>query len=249
MDGNNDDDDHDDEYDDEYGNKDSSSSGGRLGVVRGDVDDDDEEADEYASARKLVERAANREALLKGGGGDATSSSEHNAATNSAVIDSTQQQQQQQLGNDYSDMTLKPDHIARPIWTCPDGTIYLEATHALYVTAYDFLVAIAEPITRPEYVHEYKLTPYSLYAAVATNIDTESIVGVLHRYSKNELPAGVIRFIRECTKRYGKARLVLKYNRYHVESDHPFVLRASHSTKTTNTNKIIGPVRFLHVPT
>jgi len=215
-----DDDDRDDEYDDEYSRKDSS--GGRPGVVRGDVDDDDDEVDEYASARKLVERAANREALLKGGG-DA-SSSEHDAAADAdggAVVGSARQQ----LGNDYSDMTLKPDHIARPLWTCPDGTIYLEATHALYVAAYDFLVAIAEPITRPEYVHEYKLTPYSLYAAVATNIDTESIVGVLRRYSKNELPAGVIRFIRECTKRYGKARLVLKYNRYHVESDHPFVLR------------------------
>ena len=173
-----DDDDHDDEYDDEYSKQDSLGRPGVVGVVRGDVDDDDEEADEYASARKLVDRAANREALLKGG--DA-SSSKNNAATNADVVGSTRQQQ---LGNDYSDMTLKPDHVARPLWTCPDGTIYLEAAHALYVTAYDFLVAIAEPITRPEYVHEYKLTPYSLYAAVATNIDTESIVKVLHRYSK-----------------------------------------------------------------
>lgn len=46
----------------------------------------------------------------------------------------------------------------------------------MYAQAYDFLVAIAEPVARPEFLHEYKLTPYSLYAAVATNIDTESIV-------------------------------------------------------------------------
>lgn len=50
--------------------------------------------------------------------------------------------------------------------------------------AYDFLVAIAEPVSRPEFVHEYKLTPYSLYAAVAVSIDTESIVRVLNRLSK-----------------------------------------------------------------
>jgi hypothetical protein len=231
-----DDDDHDDEYDDEYNKNESSSSsgtrlGGGIGVIRGEIEDDDDEVDEYASARKLVERAANREALLKGGSdsGDGalskTNATTADTASAAASVGSTHQQQQQQLGNDYSNMTLKSDHIARPIWTCPDGTIYLEATHALYTTAYDFLVAIAEPITRPEYIHEYKLTPYSLYAAVATNIDTESIVRVLHRYSKNELPTGVIQFIRECTKRYGKARLVLKYNRYHVESDYPFVLR------------------------
>ncbi len=86
-------------------------------------------------------------------------------------------------------------------------------------------MAISEPVARPEYVHEYKLTPYSLYAAVATNIDTESIVRVLNRFSKNEMPKGVAQFIRECTKRYGKAKLVLKHNKFYVESDYPAVLR------------------------
>lgn len=50
--------------------------------------------------------------------------------------------------------------------------------------AYDFLVAISEPVARPEFVHEYKLTPYSLYAAVAVSIDTETIIKVLNRLSK-----------------------------------------------------------------
>lgn len=52
------------------------------------------------------------------------------------------------------------------------------------IKAYDFLVAIAEPVSRPEFVHEYKLTPYSLYAAVAVSIDTDSIIKVLNRLSK-----------------------------------------------------------------
>lgn len=46
------------------------------------------------------------------------------------------------------------------------------------------MVAIAEPVARPEFVHEYKLTPYSLYAAVAVSIDTDSIIKVLNRLSK-----------------------------------------------------------------
>lgn len=60
-------------------------------------------------------------------------------------------------------------------YCCRDVTLY---------QAYDFLVAIAEPVSRPEFVHEYKLTPYSLYAAVAVSIDTDSIIKVLNRLSK-----------------------------------------------------------------
>lgn len=130
-----------------------------------------------------------------------------------------------QTGADFSNLKLKPDHNARPCWTCPDGAIYLEAFHSLYTSAYDFLVAIAEPVARPEFLHEYRLTPYSLYAAVATNIETESIIKVLDRLSKNVLPVGVANFIRECTKRYGKAKLVLKHNKFYVESEYPAVLR------------------------
>ncbi len=161
----------------------------------------EQDIDEYANAKKLVVRAADREALL-----DTTSASS-------------------QTGADFSNLKLKPDHNARPCWTCPDGAIYLEAFHSLYNSAYDFLVAIAEPVARPEFLHEYRLTPYSLYAAVATNIDTESIIRVLDRLSKNVLPIGVANFIRECTKRYGKAKLVLKHNKFYVESEYPAVLR------------------------
>lgn len=166
-------------------------------------------SEEYTSARKLVLRASNREAILK--------------STKSTVSEGGQTATQ--CGADFSNLKLKPDHIARPCWTCPDGGIYLEAFHSLYTSAYDFLVAIAEPVARPEFLHEYKLTPYSLYAAVATNIDTESIVKVLDRLSKNVLPDSVADFIRDCTKRYGKAKLVLKHNKFYVESEHHDVLR------------------------
>jgi len=180
-----------------------------------------EGGDEYTSAKKLVQRAADREALLKNLKPSASSLSADRSSSDVTSLSTTSTQ----LGADFSSLKLKPDHISRPCWTCPDGTIYLEAFHEFYTKAYDFLVAISEPVARPEYVHEYKLTPYSLYAAVATNIDTESIVRVLNRFSKNEMPVGVAQFIRECTKRYGKAKLVLKHNKFYVESDYPAVLR------------------------
>ena len=64
--------------------------------------------------------------------------------------------------------TMKQDHERKPLWVCPDGMIFLEAENPLYKQAYDFLVAIAEPVSRPEFIHEYKLTPYSLFAAVSS---------------------------------------------------------------------------------
>jgi hypothetical protein len=126
---------------------------------------------------------------------------------------------------DFSHLTLKKDHIHRPIWITPNGIIILEAFSPIYQQAYDFLVAIAEPVARPEFVHRYLLTPYSLYAAVAVSIDTESIIQVLNRLCKTEVPAVVEDFIRASTATFGKAKLVLKDNVYHVESAFPDVLR------------------------
>ncbi|CAM9461644.1 unnamed protein product [Discosporangium mesarthrocarpum] len=138
---------------------------------------------------------------------------------------------------DHSNMQLKPQHENRPIWVLPDGHIFLEAASLYYIQAYDFLVAIAEPVSRPEFVHEYKLTPYSLYAAVAVSIDTESIVRVLNRLSKTAVPASVENFIRECTVSYGKAKLVLKHNKHYIESPHPKVLQ------DLLKNPTVGPIQ------
>lgn len=50
--------------------------------------------------------------------------------------------------------------------------------------AYDFLIAISEPVCRPESIHEYVLTPQSLYAAVSVGLDQQTILGVLDKLSK-----------------------------------------------------------------
>jgi len=163
-----------------------------------------------SSVNKLQDRARDREALLSRSSRRKNKDEDPNTPALSTA--------------DFSDLELLPDHSVRPCWVCPDGTIYLEAFHDLYTTAYDFLVAIAEPVARPEFVHEYKLTPFSLYAAVATNIGTEIILRVLGKMSKCVLPPEVTGFITSCTSRYGKAKLVLKHNKFYVESEHPKVL-------------------------
>lgn len=122
-------------------------------------------------------------------------------------------------------MPLKDDHASRPLWVAPDGHIFLEAFSPVYKYAQDFLVAIAEPVCRPTHVHEYKLTAYSLYAAVSVGLQTSDITEYLRKLSKTGVPEGIIQFIKLCTVSYGKVKLVLKHNRYFVESSHPDVIQ------------------------
>lgn len=115
---------------------------------------------------------------------------------------------------------------------------------------------------RPSFIHEYKLTSYSLYAAVSVGLQTEDIIEVClildsrssrlisyllsaglepivqsysdHTYrqsllrlmpSKVPVPDAITTFIRERTLSYGKVKLVLKHNKYFVESSHPETLQ------------------------
>ncbi|WVZ69219.1 hypothetical protein U9M48_018039 [Paspalum notatum var. saurae] len=125
---------------------------------------------------------------------------------------------------DFTKLELKPDHANRPLWACADGRIFLETFSPLYKQAYDFLIAIAEPVCRPESMHEYNLTPHSLYAAVSVGLETSTIISVLSKLSKTKLPSEIIDFIHGSTANYGKVKLVLKKNRYFVESPFPEVL-------------------------
>ena len=46
-------------------------------------------------------------------------------------------------------------------------------------------------LCRPSFIHEYKLTPYSLYAAVSVGLQTEDIISVCQYY-------GPLRLISPC---------------------------------------------------
>ncbi|XP_021753875.1 DNA repair helicase XPB1-like [Chenopodium quinoa] len=139
---------------------------------------------------------------------------------------------------DFTKLELKPDHLNRPLWACADGRIFLETFSPLYKQAYDFLIAIAEPVCRPESMHEYNLTPHSLYAAVSVGLETETIITVLNKLSKTKLPKEMIDFIHGSTANYGKVKLVLKKNRYLIESPFPEVL------KKLLKDEVIGKARI-----
>ncbi|BFZ54541.1 DNA repair helicase RAD25 [Savitreella phatthalungensis] len=143
--------------------------------------------------------------------------------------------------HDFSKLlNLKLDHAARPLWIDPeDGRIILEAFSPLAEQAQDFLIAIAEPTSRPTHVHEYKLTPSSLFASVSVGLEPSDIIAVLDRLSKTPVPEAIKSFIENATMSYGKVRLVLQQNRYFLESNYADVLQM------LLRDEVIGPLRVI----
>lgn len=143
------------------------------------------------------------------------------------------------LQHDFSWLHLKPDHASRPLWISPeDCHIILEAFSPIAEQAQDFLVAISEPVSRPAFIHEYKLTPYSLYAAVSVGLQTDDIIEVLNRLSKVPVPESITNLIRERTHSYGKVKLVLKHNKYYIESSYPETLQFLLKDKTIREARV-----------
>ncbi|ETO11232.1 DNA repair helicase [Reticulomyxa filosa] len=91
----------------------------------------------------------------------------------------------------FNKLILKPDHEKGPLCVCSDGHIFSETFSPLWHTAYDFLVAIAEPVCQPHLIHEYKITSYSLYSALSVGLRMSDLISRLDRLPKNELYIGL----------------------------------------------------------
>jgi DNA excision repair protein ERCC-3 len=83
---------------------------------------------------------------------------------------------------------LKPDHNDRPLWIDGGGKLIVENFHWLAPRIQDFLITIAEPTSRPNLLHEYRLTIHSLYAAASIGLSTSDIITSLQRFSKSKIP-------------------------------------------------------------
>ncbi|KAJ3221517.1 hypothetical protein HK099_003429, partial [Clydaea vesicula] len=140
---------------------------------------------------------------------------------------------------DYSSLDLKVDHLHRPIYILENSRIILEAFSNIANQAIDFLIAIAEPVSRQKLIHEYKITEYSLYAAISVGLTSESIIKVLETLTKTKtLPESVLNFITKHTRSFGKVKLVLKKAKYYIEVEDTDIL------KILLNNEIISECRI-----
>jgi DNA excision repair protein ERCC-3 len=130
------------------------------------------------------------------------------------------------VSTDFGSLPLKPDHAERPLWISPqDRSVTMESFAPTFKEAERFLINIAEPLSRVSRIHEYTITTNSLYAAVSVGLTVNDILSSLEYFSKTPLPDDLKDFIIDSTKSYGRARLVLKQNKFWVESADPVVLQ------------------------
>lgn len=127
-------------------------------------------------------------------------------------------------------MTYVPDN---PLIAQSDHTLLLETLSPRYAEARDALLAFAELIRSPEYVHTWRITALSLWNAAAAGRTADEVVAALERYAKYPVPPNVLATVREKLSRYGRLRLVRDGEWLRLEADDPRDLEEVHSLSAT----------------
>ncbi|MBI1850317.1 MAG: DEAD/DEAH box helicase [Planctomycetes bacterium] len=96
---------------------------------------------------------------------------------------------------------------ANPLTVQSDRSLLLEVENDLYVDARDGLARFAELEKSPEYIHTYRLTPLSVWNAVAAGVTKDEMLSVLDRFSKYDVPQNIRIEIEGWVERYGRVKL------------------------------------------
>jgi DNA excision repair protein ERCC-3 len=118
-------------------------------------------------------------------------------------------------------MGIQPSN---PLVVQSDRTLLLEVDHPLYAETRDALAQFAELEKSPEHIHTYRLTALSLWNAAAAGLDAASVIEMLTRYSKYELPPVITADVRDYMGRYGKLRLVRHETDLVLVSEDPILI-------------------------
>lgn len=111
----------------------------------------------------------------------------------------------------------KPNHDQLPLLILPDNNLLVYTQCPCYKTIYNYLISFSEPVNRPRFIHEYRITKFSLYTAMVLEYSADEIIGILKRLSKNLLfPRSLEEMIRRYMRYAGKVRLQLNGNRYEL---------------------------------
>jgi DNA excision repair protein ERCC-3 len=117
-----------------------------------------------------------------------------------------------------------PIQTSNPIVVQSDRTLLLEVDHPQYAEARDALAQFAELEKSPEHIHTYRLTPLSLWNAAAAGLDAPTVLDMLGRYSKYDLPPNVVADVRDYIGRYGKLKLVREADELMLRSHDPVLI-------------------------
>ena len=102
-------------------------------------------------------------------------------------------------------MTYVPTN---PLIVQGDHTVLLETQSPRYEEGRDALLAFAELVKSPEYVHTWRITPLSLWNAAAAGHTPDEVVGLLEGLAKYPVPPHIPVSVREKMGRYGALTLL-----------------------------------------
>lgn len=138
-------------------------------------------------------------------------------------------------------MVYVPDN---PLVVQSDHSILLETHSPRYEAARDALLAFAELVKSPEYVHTWRITALSLWNAAAAGHSADEVVARLEEFAKFPVPPNVPATIREKMGRYGAIRLVRDGEWLALEADDPTALDEVRSIAAVQD--LLGPQLDAH---
>ncbi|MGO8946388.1 MAG: DNA repair helicase XPB [Ktedonobacterales bacterium] len=153
-------------------------------------------------------------------------------------------------------MAIHTTHTSNPLVVQSDRTLLLEVDHPLYAETRDSLAQFAELEKSPEHIHSYRLTALSLWNAAAAGLDAGTVISMLTRYSKYDLPPVIITDVRDYMGRYGKLQLIRRDGQLVLTSSDPILIAevARHKrmlpyilAQADSTSLLVDPARRGHV--
>ena len=98
--------------------------------------------------------------------------------------------------------------LPKPLVVQSDGTLLLEVHHPGAKEIRHQLAAIAQLQKSPEYFHEYRITPISLWNAAQSGWSLEQVLGLLEENARYPVPKALVSKIEEALASYGRVELV-----------------------------------------
>jgi DNA excision repair protein ERCC-3 len=95
-----------------------------------------------------------------------------------------------------------------PLIVQSDRTLLLDVHAAQAEEARSAIIPFAELEKSPEHIHTYRVTPLSLWNAASAGFRPDDIVRALTKYSRYQIPPGIIEGFSDAMSRYGKIRMV-----------------------------------------
>ncbi len=94
-----------------------------------------------------------------------------------------------------------------PLIVQSDLTLLLEVDNSKFEEARQSLVGFTELVKSPEHIHTYRLTPLSIWNAVAAGIAPDEMIQRLTTYSQYPVPETVSFYIRDQGRRFGPLQI------------------------------------------